>query len=164
MTLKEVRESFNISQIIAASTIGVPLRTYIRYECDNDYGDSLKRQSMINLLVDKYEITETKGIYSIQQIKDIVSKVIASKYKEDVEFVYLFGSYTKGYAKENSDVDLCVSTNLSGFKFIGLVESLRNSLHKEVDVIRLSDLSKNVELLNEIMKDGAKIYGQQKDR
>ena len=159
MTLKETREQYSISQMNAANSVGVPLRTYVRYENDNSYGSSLKRQSMINVLNSIYEITEEKGLYSIAMIKEIVYEVIIEKYKESVEYCYLFGSYAKGYAKESSDIDLCVSCSLKGFEFTGLVEALRNALKKKVDVIRLSDLSNNVELINEIMKDGIKIYG-----
>ena len=79
-----------------------------------------------------------------------------------VDFCYLFGSYAKGYAKEDSDVDLCVSTSLTGFGFIGLHNRLSEVLHKKVDLIRVDTLKDNIELLNEIMKDGIRIYGQLK--
>jgi len=39
------------------------------------------------------------------------------------------------------------------------VEELRNSLQKKVDVIEVAGLKDNVELLEEILKDGIKIYG-----
>ncbi|MBR5996459.1 MAG: nucleotidyltransferase domain-containing protein [Bacilli bacterium] len=159
MSLKETRESFGISQAAAASTIGMPLRTYVRYESDENYGNELKRQSMVAALNDAYKITETKGLYTIEQIKTKIAMVINDEYKDTVEFCYLFGSYAKGYAKESSDVDLCVSTSLSGLKYVGLAESLRIALNKKVDLVRLSDLSNNVGLVNEIMKDGIKIYG-----
>ena len=159
MTLKETRESFDISQSAAASTVGMPLRTYVRYESDENYGNALKRQSIVAALKNAYEITETKGLYTIEQIKVKVAMVINEKYKDMVEFCYLFGSYAKGHAKETSDVDLCVSTSLSGLKYVGLAESLRIVLNKKVDLIRLSDLLNNVGLVNEIMKDGIKIYG-----
>ncbi len=42
-------------------------------------------------------------IYSIKEIKDIVSP-IAKKY--GVERVYLFGSYARGEATDKSDLDL----------------------------------------------------------
>ena len=159
MSLRETRESFGISQATAASTVGMPLRTYVRYENDENYGNGLKRQSIVAALNDAYKITETKGLYTIEQIKTKIATVINDKYKGTVEFCYLFGSYAKGYAKESSDVDLCVSTSLSGLKYVGLAESLRIALNKKVDLIRLSDLSNNVGLVNEIMKDGIKIYG-----
>ena len=71
---------------------------------------------------------------------------------------YLFGSYAKGYAKENSDVDLCVSTDLTGLRFVGLSGELREELKKKVDLLRLSDIQNNYELINEVMQDGIKIY------
>ena len=70
----------------------------------------------------------------------------------------MFGSYAKGYAKDTSDVDLCVSTELGGLDFAGLSESIRNTLNKRVDLIRFNNLSNNFDLINEIMKDGVKIY------
>ena len=50
----------------------------------------------------------------LENIKTKVSEVL-DKYKDEVKFCYLFGSYAKGYAKENSDVDLCISTSLKLF-------------------------------------------------
>ena len=47
-------------------------------------------------------------------------------------------------------------------KFYGLVERLRNSLNKKVDVLDINQLVNNKELLNEILKDGIKIYEDQK--
>ena len=159
MELREKRIGYNISLQWAADIVGIPLRTYVRYENDESYGDELKRQKMIEILESAFEITEDKGILTIDQIKEAVLKVVESNYKDDIKFVYLFGSYAKGYAGNSSDVDLCVSTKLSGFKFLGLAESLRIELSKRVDVIRLSDLSNNIDLVTEIMKDGIKIYG-----
>ena len=92
------------------------------------------------------------------KIKDIVNKVLIN-YENEVSFCYLFGSYVKGYAKGNSDVDLCISTTLTGMNFVGLIEELRVALNKKVDLLRLSDLIDNVDLINDIMKDGLKIYG-----
>ena len=56
-------------------------------------------------------------------------------------------------------MDLCISTSLTGLRFVGLIEELRVSLNKKVDLLRLSDMKNNIELLNDIMKDGIKIYG-----
>lgn len=158
MTLKEYRISLGITIKEAAMTTGVALRTYNRYEQDDNYGDNLKRDAIINLLKNHYEITEDKGLLSIEKIKKIVKSVL-DNHKKQINFCYLFGSYSKGYAKENSDIDLCISTTLTGLRFVGLIEELRQALHKRIDLIRLSDLSENMELVTEIMKDGIKIYG-----
>lgn len=134
------------------------MRTYIRYENDNEYGSGLKKKQILQILHDKYEITENKGILSIDRIKAFIEKVL-QLYKENISFCYLFGSYAKGYAKDASDVDLCISTTLKGMEFTGLIEELRISLNKKVDLLRLSDMSDNIELIDEIMKEGIKIYG-----
>ena len=159
MNLFDVRKEYGLSQIEASRILGIPVRTYIRYEKDNDYGSSLKRKTMIDVLKDKCAITEDKGLLSISQIKQLLSSIFDTEYKDQIEFCFLFGSYAKGYAKENSDIDLCISTNLTGLKFVGLSETIRNTLHKRIDLIRFSNLSDNFELVGEIMKDGIKIYG-----
>ena len=159
MTLLETRKQYNVSQVEVATLLGIPVRTYIRYEQDNNYGSELKRQTMINLINNKYEITEDKGLLNVDYIKKQLNILFSNQYKEVVEFCYLFGSYAKGYATEKSDVDLCVSTSLKGLDFVGLSEDIRTLLHKKIDLIRIDTLKDNLELINEIMKDGIKIYG-----
>lgn len=159
MELKEIREKYGLSQIDAATIIGIPVRTYRRYESDNRYGNSFKRRAFIDTLVDKCEITEEKGLLSTDIIKDILIALFENEYNGKIDFCYLFGSYSKGTANEKSDVDLYVSSKLQGLEFVGLIERLRQSLHKKVDVIRSSELNNNIDLVNEIMKYGIKIYG-----
>lgn len=159
MTLLETRKQYNLSQAKVANLLGISLRTYIRYEQDDTYGSKLKRQSMINVINDKYEITEEKGLLNVEFIKKELSALFDSQYSGEVEFCYLFGSYAKGYATEKSDVDLCISTSLKGLDFVGLSEDIRSLIHKKIDLIRFDTLKDNFELIKEIMKDGVKIYG-----
>lgn len=159
MELEKVRKQYGLSQIAAANIINIPIRTYIRYEKNNNYGNNLKRDMMIKSIIDACEITETKGIPSIDVIKKKVFQLINDKYKNEIDFCYIFGSYAKGYATEKSDIDICVSTKLEGLKFVGLKIELENNLHKNIDLIRFSDLTDNLGLINEIMKDGIKVYG-----
>ena len=159
MNLLSLRKQYNLSQFEAASIAGISPRTYIRYELDDTYGDHLKRETIIDRIQKKCEITENKGVLTIEQITSIASQVFKEKYPDTVEFCYLFGSYAKGYANDKSDIDLCVSTSLTGLNFVGLAESLRQRLHKKIDLIRLSNLNNNIALVTEIMKDGIKIYG-----
>lgn len=100
-----------------------------------------------------------KGLLSIEQIKDEVNKLFNEKYKGQIDFCCLFGSYATGEAKENSDIDLYVSSTLKGLRFVGLIESLREILHKRVDLIGSSELENNIDLVNEILKKGIKLYG-----
>lgn len=159
MTLLETRKQYKMSQQEIANLLNVPLRTYVRYELDNQYGDSFKRRTMIQLINEKFEITETKGLLSIDFIKSELNALFNKKYNGLIEFCYLFGSYAKGYATEKSDVDLCVSTSLTGFDFAGLSEDIRQILHKKIDLIRFNTLSGNLDLIEEVMKEGIKIYG-----
>lgn len=159
MTLKELRQEYNLSQKQVSAVLGIPERSYRRYELDENYGSKIKREAFKDIIVKNYEITETKGVLTIEQIENKVRKLFEEKYKGQIDFCYLFGSYAKGLAKEESDVDLYVSTTLTGLRFVGLIENLRQTLNKKVDLIRSSELNNNVNLTNEIMKDGIKIYG-----
>jgi len=159
MTLLEARKQYNVSQIEVANLLGVPIRTYIRYEQDDNYGSELKRKTMIQIINDRYEITENKGLLTSEIIKKEITLLFDNEYKGVVKFCYLFGSYAKGYATEKSDVDLCIATSLTGLDFVGLSEDIRRVLHKKIDLVRFDTLNNNLELINEIMKDGIKIYG-----
>ena len=151
------RNNYQISQLEASTIVGVPLRTYIRYETSSDYGNALKRNGIIAAIKDKCEITEEKGILTIDQIIEGVRNVITEKYRDSVSFCYLFGSYSKGYATAKSDIDLLVDTNLQGFAYAGLAEDIRAKLHKNIDLNNFVNSSS--ELIHEIMKEGIKIYG-----
>ena len=57
MNLKELRNSYGITQKEAALVANVPLRTYSRYESQGDI-NNLKYQRIVDLLKQKYEINE----------------------------------------------------------------------------------------------------------
>ena len=69
MTLKELRNEYHLSQLEAAKILGIPERTYRRYETDDNYGSLIKRKTFINMLNEHCEITEEKGLLSVQLIK-----------------------------------------------------------------------------------------------
>ena len=92
-----------------------------------------------------------------QKVKPERQSNIFKEYR--VEYCYLFGSYAKGNATEKSDVDLLVSTEITGMKFFELVEVLREKLKKKVDILNQNQIKDNFTLVNEILKDGIKIYG-----
>ena len=159
MNLKETRMNYGASQQEVAMLLNVPVRTYRRYETDENYGSLIKRNAFIDKINKHFEITEDKGLLSIESIKQKLSDLFNNEYKGQVSFCYLFGSYAKGYATEKSDVDVCLLTSLDGFRYFGLAESIRNTLHKKVDMVGFDSLIENPDLLKEIMKDGIKIYG-----
>ena len=91
---------------------------------------------------------------TIEQIKEIVTPIL-NKY--DIHYCYLFGSYAEGRARENSDVDLLVETEITGLKFLGIIEELRVKLAKKVDLLRLKDIQSDNPIALEILKSGIKI-------
>ena len=154
--LKSIRLDKELTQQQAASLVGISLRSYKSYENDLDKMGNLKYNYIYEKLSQINPIDEEHGIVDLEYISRKCSEIF-DKYK--INFCYLFGSYAKGKAKDDSDVDLLISTEIKGLKFFGLVEELRNSLQKKVDVIEVAGLKDNVELLEEILKDGIKIYG-----
>ena len=154
--LKSIRLDKKLTQQQAAGIVGISLRSYKSYENDLDKRGNLKYNYIYEKLSQINPIDEEHGIVDLEYISRKCSEIF-DKYK--INFCYLFGSYAKGKAKDDSDVDLLISTKIKGLKFFGLVEELRNSLQKKVDVIEVAGLKDNVELLEEILKDGIKIYG-----
>ena len=156
MTLKELRISKGVTQQEAAKLLGISLRSYVSYENDETKRDSLKYRVFFQEIEKINYIDEDHGILELSQIKAITKKVF-SEY--DIIYCYLFGSYAKGTADEKSDVDLLISGTVSGLRFYELAEKLREKLHKRVDLLDVNQLMGNINLLNEVLSDGLKIYG-----
>ncbi len=157
MTLKQLRLSKGLTQGECAKFVGVPIRTYVRYENDINKIDTIKYDFIINKLNTYGFIDEEHGILTNEQIIKNCNEVFK---KYEVDFCYLFGSYAKGTAKETSDIDLLISTRVTGISFFGLVEELREKLKKKIDLLDVNQLNNNQVLIQEILKDGIKIYKQ----
>lgn len=156
MTLRELRKQKKMTQVECAKYLGIPVRTYQNYETDESKSSTMKYAFMMQKLEQYGFIDETHGILTVQQIKDTCNKIFDDF---DIEYCYLFGSYAKGKATEKSDVDLLIATPISGMHFFDLVEAIREGLKKKVDVLSREQLNNNPDLMNEILKDGIKIYG-----
>ena len=88
-------------------------------------------------------------------INDIIYNVkpLADKYK--ISEVYLFGSYARGDAAEESDLDFLVYGG-DGFRLtmvFAFAEELRKALNKEVDVFEIHEVNQNSDFYKNIMKD-----------
>ncbi len=156
MSLKELRKSKKLTQKQCAEYLEIPLRTYINYENDAEKEGTLKYRYMMEKLSGFGIIDEENGILALDSISEICARVFDDY---PVKFCYLFGSYAKGKATGKSDVDLLVSTDIGGLAFFEMTEALRQKLNKKVDVLHIDQLKNNFELLQEILKDGVKIYG-----
>lgn len=97
-----------------------------------DYLD--KKENRNNYILSLINDDINKKIYSLKEIKRII-KPILNKY--GINDIYLFGSYARGEAKSNSDIDIyCDKGNIKTLIDQGeLEEELENALNKEVDII-----------------------------
>ena len=94
--------------------------------------------------------------YSIEEISKKL-KPIFKKFK--VKSAILFGSYAKGKATHQSDIDILVDSNLKGLNFFGPLNDVSEAFTTSVDLIDVQDLQPNSKLSKEIAKTGIKIYG-----
>ena len=156
MSLKDIRLRSNLTQEEAAQLLGVTRRTYVNYEAGKIDESSLKYKYVVETLQKATLIDENHGILTIDQIRKICGEIFKDY---SVEYCYLFGSYAKGKATEKSDVDLLVAIPVDGMKFFELIELLREKLKKKVDLLDIAQLNNNPTLVQEILKDGIKIYG-----
>ena len=95
-------------------------------------------------------------IYSLNEIKKILSKLEIPEYTYEI---YLVGSYARGEAKENSDLDFLVinhgAVGWDNYLLGGIFEDVFN---KQVDIILKEDLRNNKYLKHNVLKDRIKIY------
>ncbi len=94
-------------------------------------------------------------IYTIDEIKVILAP-IASKY--GLERIYIFGSYARGEATMDSDVDFRVDKGkLRGmFALCELYSDIEEALQTKVDLLTTASLSQD--FLNRIQQEEVLIY------
>lgn len=94
-------------------------------------------------------------VYSVDEIKSALRPIFV---RYNVKKAVLFGSYVKGLANKESDVDLLLDSGLRGLKFVGLIEDVRAALDKDVDVFDKTHIIPDSKISSEIQKDGVVIY------
>ncbi len=95
----------------------------------------------------------SEAILSIEEIKNMLAP-IAAKYR--VEAILLFGSYAKGNADGQSDVDLIV---FGGAEFhptdiFAMAEDIRSALRKHADVYEIREINPGTPFYNTIFQEG----------
>ena len=153
--LRQKRKELGLTQIQAANACGVSRRTYQTYEETNNlnatYEYILKKFEEMGLL------DGSNVVYSIHQIKNACKEVL-STYPE-VKCAYLFGSYARGEANSESDIDILVVCPAIGMRLFGISALLEERLHKTIDLHTHRQLIGNETLMEEVLKEGVKIYG-----
>ena len=102
------------------------------------------------------------SIYTIDKIADKVQP-IAEAY--DIDKIYLFGSYARGEATEESDIDLYVEFSKPlGLRYCSFVSDIEECLGKCVDIITKdalynpATLQNNQQLIQRISEERKCIY------
>jgi predicted nucleotidyltransferase len=97
------------------------------------------------------------GMLSIDEIKTVVIPLVEIY---PINRVILFGSYARGDATENSDVDLLIDSEdqLNGFDFFGISGRIIKKMPIKVDIFEMSEVIKPSPLYEKIVKEGVIIY------
>ena len=94
----------------------------------------------------------------IYTIDDIRNKTVPIAKEFGITRMSLFGSYARGEATDDSDVDLYIDRGkLSNLlQYFAFVDELENVLHRHVDVVTTGIEDK--QFLSAIMQDGVLLY------
>ena len=108
------------------------------------------------------------GSGMIETVEQIQAKITPVAKRYAVRAVYLFGSYARGEAREDSDIDLLVDTsgtNLRSLLSLGaLYCDLEAALQKPIDLITVSALEQRAQMPSEemfretVMKEKLNVY------
>ena len=94
----------------------------------------------------------TNSVLTIEMIKDVIAP-IAAKY--GVESIYVFGSYARGEATIDSDIDFLVFGG-KGFKLsmvYALAEEIREAFGKDVDVFEINEINVGSDFYENVMNE-----------
>jgi len=91
-------------------------------------------------------------VFTMEHIVAMV-RPLADKYR--VKEIYLFGSYARGEADENSDLDFLVFGGelFKRTMIFALAEELRDTLKKKVDVFEIGEVNPDSDFYKTIMKE-----------
>lgn len=88
-------------------------------------------------------------VYTQKQLADVIAP-IAQKYR--IPLVYLFGSYAKGTATEDSDIDLLIDTKGTEIKSLlqlsAVMLELENATGKRIDLITTSSFDQKTDRIS----------------
>lgn len=93
-----------------------------------------------------------KKILSFEEIQKIV-KPLAKKYRADK--VYLFGSYARGEATSESDLDflVCGGKDFKPTNIFALAEEFYESFNKKIDAFEIDEIVSGSDFYKAIMKE-----------
>ena len=95
------------------------------------------------------------GVYTLPQLRELLLPVF-SEY--DIQKAVLFGSYGKGTASPDSDVDLLVNSGLHGLRFVGFLGDIQKAVGKEIDLLDVTHVVPGSRIDREIRQTGVVLY------
>ncbi|MCL1833243.1 MAG: nucleotidyltransferase domain-containing protein [Leptospirales bacterium] len=95
--------------------------------------------------------------YQVDEIRDMLFPVFSS---EPIYRAILFGSYAKGEATDNSDIDIVIDSRgeLHGLDFFAVLDGIVETLNKPVDLIEISEIKHDAPILEDIRQEGIVLY------
>ena len=95
--------------------------------------------------------------YTIRELSEKLHPVFAAA---PIYKAILFGSYAKGLASENSDVDICIDSRgeLRGLKFYAILEDMVKTLDRSVDLFDVTEIRQGSPIENEISQQGVVLF------
>ena len=96
-------------------------------------------------------------LYTVEEIKNKLNPIFEEK---GVIRAILFGSYTKGEATEDSDIDIAalVDDEMSILNFCEIADKVINELGKNVDFLYANDIIPDGKIDIALKRDGVLLY------
>ena len=104
---------------------------------------------------------DNQKILTMNEISNAISKIVNKDNYYHISKVVLFGSYARGEAEKNSDIDLVIfdSPSFKGMKVYSFIGELKEILKKDIDLFIDRNIVKNSKFYQNITTDGIDIYG-----
>ena len=154
--LRQKRKELGLTQEQVAHLCSVSRRTYQTYE------ETDNKNATFNELVKKLDemgiLDGSNFVTNVKAIKYFCKELFSQEYPE-VKCAYLFGSYARGTATGTSDIDILIVCPPLGMRFYAIATKLEEKLHKRIDLHTQRQLIDNETFLEQVLKDGIKIYG-----
>ena len=106
----------------------------------------------------------------VYTLEELTARVAPIARKHGIRRVFLFGSYSRGEATEESDVDLLIDkegVRAKGLQWGGIYEDFAEALEKEVDMLtthifeRLSKQPSAEQLTEKVRQEMRLLYAEQ---
>ena len=96
-------------------------------------------------------------ILSQEEIRAMIIPVVR---RHPVKRVVMFGSYARGTATAESDLDIMIDSDnmLGGFDYFGIVGTLIKKFPIAIDILEASEIDKNSVFYRNIQRDGVIVY------